>query len=121
MKYGQASVWAQRYIDAATKDSKWDTLLYADFEKLLRASFEDKVTKERAREEVEHFQQGSSRVDEYIVQLQGYFDDAGITDDDEKQRLLEKSAKKSILHVIYNSDKLPEKYIDFETKVVNIG
>ena len=119
MKHGLAATWAEDYIDTHLPTNDWGT--WAAFEVALRATFTDKVSKKKAREEVEHYEQKGKRIDEYITVLSSLFKSAEMTDDTERIRLLEKGTHRSTIGAIYNSRVVPTTYNAYQEQVLAIG
>jgi hypothetical protein len=124
MKQGLASKWAERFVNQAIAPTTptWGT--YSEFLTKLAASFEDQTTSSRAREDVEHYEQGKKRVDEYMTKLEQLFTDAGLDsvgNDKEQIRLLERGASKAIVGAIYGSGTVPTTFKEYKEKILSIG
>jgi hypothetical protein len=121
MTLGAAETWAQRFVDTRVTIATPNLGTWTEFVTSLRESFEDKVIKEQAREDLEKFKQGRRRVDDYVVELDSLFLQAEIIADDEKRRFLKRSADKNIIEAIYTSGVLPPDYASFRERVLNVG
>ena len=127
-KGSAADQWVQSFVDTHTNPStqdidlgKWSQCL-AD----LTTRFKDHNFAQKAREELEHFKQGSKLVDVYIAELEQKFTEAGFpTDssaDPEKCRLLEKGIISSILSMVYSGvTSVPTTYDTYKQRVLEIG
>jgi hypothetical protein len=121
MKKSLAETWAQRFFDTTLGDGKsmgtWDEFLV-----ILKAAFLDQGNEKKAREDVEHLEQGKKRIDEYINQLESLLKDAGIlTNDKECIRLLERGTHRTIINNIYGTGTVPTTFKEYKEKVLLIG
>jgi Retrotransposon gag protein/Zinc knuckle len=124
MRGGHADEFVQQVINEAAKDDPavltWPS--WTAFVSAMDNRFKDQNFVQTARERLEHFRQGTMLVDSYITQLESYFTDAGLTDDKEKIRILEKGVKDSILDTIYSADSaIPDTYDNYKNKVLQLG
>jgi hypothetical protein len=122
MRGGNADEFVQQTANDATSQTPYNWGTWADFKRRLATRFQHANFKKEAREQLEHFRQGGNSIDEFFTKLDMLFFDAGLTDDAEKQRILEKSIRNDILMTIYSSDALlPADYDTYKAKALQIG
>jgi hypothetical protein len=122
MRGGYADEFCQEIVNTAISQSLTDWGTWDDFRTKLEDRFRDKNFRKDRREHLEHFRQTKMLVDEYFTKLDMLFADAGVTDDAEKIRLLEKGLNSDILETIYTSDNpIPSTYDQYKKKAIQLG
>ena len=123
MSGGYTEDFKQEEYQNATRGGIHDWGTWEDFEDRLKACFMHKYFKKEAREKLEPFAQGKQqRIDEYFTALETLFDDAGMTDETERIRIIEKGISDHILTVMYSAGvPVPDNYIDYKTRTIEIG
>jgi hypothetical protein len=114
--------FVQKYVDDATSNNPpvWGT--WNDFKNRLRDRFQNKNFSQESREKLEYFQQGKMNIDEFFTKLEILFTDGGVTTDNEKIRILEKSLDDKIIDTIYTSDNaIPDTYNAYKNKALQLG
>ena len=120
MKGGTASTWAGRFLDD-TMGVHQPLGTYTDFVALLKATYEDRTAGARARDRLDHFLQHDLTIDDFVNQFETLVQEAGLTDDKEKTRLLEHGVNPVVITSIYSSGNLPKTYNDYETRVLGVA
>jgi Ty3 transposon capsid-like protein/Zinc knuckle len=119
-----AADWAQHFFDTHENTSFG---LWTAFLAQVRATFEDKTTRQDAREKLEHYRQGARRIDEHVTALEILFVEAEVDDvtdpsNFERVRYLKKSTHQSIIAGIMNTTgTLPTTYATWKTQILNLG
>jgi hypothetical protein len=109
-----------RAVHADPDDPDWGT--WQDFKRRLDDRFKHKYFAKEAREKLEKCSQGKQRIDEYFTTLDALFDDAGMTDDSEKIRILERGLNENILEVIYGTGTpIPVGYNNYKNRATSVG
>ena len=114
--------FVQKYVDDATSNNPpvWGT--WNDFKNRLKDRFQNKNFLQESRERLEYFQQGKMNIDEFFTKLETLFTDSGVTTDNEKIRILEKSLNDKIIDTIYTSDNaIPDTYDAYKNKALQLG
>jgi hypothetical protein len=119
MTEGTALDWCQAFTDSALSTNNFGT--WADFKKHLDNRFKDQVTKEKTREKLEVYHQERQSIDEYISNLERSFNDAELTDESEKIRLLQKSVHRDLLQRVFAQDPIPTKYEAWKQRLLTLG
>jgi hypothetical protein len=122
MKAGAALELRDAFLDEAIKDPDAPSFgTWKDFLKILDARFTDHHYQTRAREKVENFTQDRLSIQEFIIRLEMLFDQAQLSDEGERTRILKKNVHPNILTIVYNSDTLPNDYDAWKEKIVKVG
>jgi hypothetical protein len=116
---GSAQTFSSDYIDNVLGKETVET--WAQFVIRLEKYFLDPDAKEKAREKLEHFRQEQKGIVEYLTQREALFNQAELTDDYEKRRLLEKGVKRNIINTLYALNNVKDKYDGLKTDILVLG
>jgi len=121
MKKGQAAEFRDMFLDLVFAKEPLDFGTWEEFEAQLKARFTDQLHKDHVRERVEHFRQGRLPVQEFLVRIEQMFDQAELTSEEERIRILKKNVDPDVLRIIYNSDHIPGTHQAWVTKISKVG
>ena len=119
MTEGPALDWCQAYTDHALTNDNFGT--WAVFKSNLDHRFKDQVTKEKTREKLETFRQERQHIDEFIANLERFFNDAELTNESEKIRILQKGVHRDLLQHIFTQAPLPTDYDSWKDMLLSLG
>jgi Retrotransposon gag protein/Zinc knuckle len=117
---GPAEYWANHYTDTcfAAADA---TPTWQQFTNNIKAAFQDRNQDAAAREKLEGFQQGNHAVDDFFSRFEILLSDAGLTDEKESIRLLEKNVSPKIIDIIYTIGEPPTSYLTYKDLILRLG
>jgi hypothetical protein len=117
---GSAEYWANHYSDthftAADVTRTWQ-----QFSNDIKAAFQDRNQDAAAREKLESFQQGNHAIDDFFSRFEILLSDAGLTDEKESIRLLEKNISPKIIDIIYTIGEPPTSYLAYKDLILRLG
>jgi hypothetical protein len=117
---GPAEYWANHYTD--THLAATDVIrTWQQFSNDIKAAFQDRNQDAAAREKLEGFQQGNHAVDDFFSRFEILLSDAGLTDEKESIRLLERNVSPKIIDIIYTIGEPPTSYLAYKNLILRLG
>lgn len=115
MKGGLTEGWKRRLFANLHAVTDWD-----DFCRRVKTTFEDPHRAQKAREAMEHLDQGNKSIDDFMASFHSLASDADLTDDAELIRLTRKSVKPKIIESMFNSGNVPDTIDAFAGRVLQL-
>jgi hypothetical protein len=115
---GKAAVFAETYLDeVASSSHQTVTETWPSFKAQMDEQFSDKHAANKAREQLENFAQGKKEIDVWVAEFETLLQRAGLSEEKEKIRLLERNVRRPIIERVYGQDTFPTTYDKYRDSI----